>query len=51
VVRVPGCRLRGSGFDSLQCYVFRETLDLESGPLSFVRITEERVEYKAEALV
>jgi hypothetical protein len=41
VVRVPGYRSRGPGFDS-RCYqIFWAVLGLERGPLSLVRITEE----------
>jgi hypothetical protein len=41
VVRVPGYRSRGLGFDSLRYQIFREVVGLERGPLSLVRITEE----------
>jgi hypothetical protein len=41
VVRVPGYRSRGPGFDS-RCYqIFWEVVGLERGPLSRVRIIEE----------
>jgi hypothetical protein len=37
VVRVPGYRSRGPGFDS-RCYqIFLEVVGLERGPLSLVR--------------
>jgi hypothetical protein len=39
VVRVPGYRSRGPGFD-----IFREIVGLERGPLSHVRIIEELLE-------
>jgi hypothetical protein len=34
VVRVPGCRPRGPGFDSLRCQIFWVAMGLERGPLS-----------------
>jgi hypothetical protein len=41
VVRVPGYRSRGPGFDS-RCYqIFWEIVDLEQGPLSLVSVIEE----------
>jgi hypothetical protein len=51
VVRVPGYRSRGSGFDSRRYQIFREVVDLERGPLSLVRITEELLERKVAAPV
>jgi hypothetical protein len=47
VVRVPGYRSRGPGFDSRRYQVFWEVVDLERGPLSLVRITEELLEWKS----
>jgi hypothetical protein len=47
VVRVPGYRSWGTGFDS-RCYqIFWEVMGLERGPLSFVRIIEELLEWKS----
>jgi hypothetical protein len=46
VVRVPGCRPRGSGFNSLFYKIFGVAVDLEWGPLSLVRINEELLERK-----
>jgi hypothetical protein len=47
VVRVPGYRFRGPGFDSQRYQIFWEVLCLERGPLSLVRITEELLEWKS----
>jgi hypothetical protein len=44
VVRVPGYRYRGPGFDSRRCQIFWEVVVLEWGPLSLVRIIEELLE-------
>jgi hypothetical protein len=44
VVRVPGYKSRGPGFDSRHYQIFREVEGLERGPLSLVRITEELLE-------
>jgi hypothetical protein len=41
VVRVPGYRSRGSGFNSWRYQIFSEVVGLERGPLSLVRIIEE----------
>jgi hypothetical protein len=41
VVRVPGYRSTGPGFDSRRYHIFWEVVCLERGPLSLVRITEE----------
>jgi hypothetical protein len=47
VIRVPGYRPRGPGFDS-RCYqIFWEVVGLERGPLSLVKITEELLECKS----
>jgi hypothetical protein len=47
VVRVPGYRSRGPGFDFRRYRIFCEVVGLERGPLSFVRITEELLEWKS----
>jgi hypothetical protein len=44
VVRVPGYRYRGPGFDSRGYQIFWEVVGLERGPLSLVRIIEELLE-------
>jgi hypothetical protein len=44
VVRVPGCRSRGSGFDSRRYQIFREVMGLERGSLSLMRVNEELLE-------
>jgi hypothetical protein len=41
VVRVPGCRSRGVGFDSQHCQIFWLAVSLEQGSLSLVAINEE----------
>jgi hypothetical protein len=41
VIRVPGYRPRGPGFDSWRYQIFGEVVSLEQGPLSPVRIIEE----------
>jgi hypothetical protein len=46
VVRVPGYRFKGPGFDSRRYQVFWEVVGLERGPLSLVRITEELLKRK-----
>jgi hypothetical protein len=46
VVRVPGYRSRGPGFDSRLYQIFWEVVGLERGPLSLVRIIEELLEWK-----
>jgi hypothetical protein len=51
VVRVPGYRSKGPGFDSRRCQIFWEVVDLEGGPLSLERITEELLERKVAAPV
>jgi hypothetical protein len=45
VVRVPGYRFRGPGFDFRRYQIFLE--GLERGPLSLVRIIEELLEWKS----
>jgi hypothetical protein len=47
VVRVPGHKSRGPGFDSRRYQIFWEVLGLEWGPLSLVRITGELLEWKS----
>jgi hypothetical protein len=47
VVRVPGYRYRDPRFDSRSYQTFWEVVGLERGPLSFVRITEELLEWKS----
>jgi hypothetical protein len=47
VVRVPGYRSKGPGFDSRRYQIFGEVVDLERGPLSLVSITEELHEWKS----
>jgi hypothetical protein len=44
VVRVPGYRSRGLGFDSRRYQIFWEIMSLERGPLSLVSISEELLE-------
>jgi hypothetical protein len=46
VVRVPGYRSRGPGFDFWRHQIFW-VVDLERGPLSLVWITEELLEWKS----
>jgi hypothetical protein len=47
VVRVPGYRYRGWGFDSRRYQIFWEVLGLKRHPLSLVRITEELLHWKS----
>jgi hypothetical protein len=47
VVRVPGYRSWGPGFDSRRYQIFWEVVVLERGPPSLVRITEELLEWKS----
>jgi hypothetical protein len=47
VVRVPGYRSRGTGFDSRHYQIFCEVVGLERDPLSLVRIIEELLEWKS----
>jgi hypothetical protein len=44
VVRVPGYRSWGPGFDSRSYQIFWVVVGLERGPLSLVRIIEELLE-------
>jgi hypothetical protein len=45
VVRVPGYRSRGLGFDSLRYQSFQEVLGLERGPLNLLRRRRRRRSY------
>jgi hypothetical protein len=47
VVRVPGNRSSGPGFDSRRYQIFWEVVSLERGPLSLLNITEELLEWKS----
>jgi hypothetical protein len=49
VVRVPGYRSRDIGFDSRRYQIVSEVVDLERGPLSLVRITEELLDWKSSS--
>jgi hypothetical protein len=51
VVRVPGYRSRGPGFDFRHYQIFWEVVGLERGSLSLVRIIEELLERKVAAPV
>jgi hypothetical protein len=51
VVRVPGYRSRGPGFDFRRYQIFWEIVGLERGTLSLVRIIEELLERKVAAPV
>jgi hypothetical protein len=51
VVRVPGYRSRGPGFDSRSYQIFWEIVGVERGPLSLVRIIEELLERTVAAPV
>jgi hypothetical protein len=44
LIRVPGYRSRGPGFDSRRYQIFWEVVGLERGPLSIVRVIEELFE-------
>jgi hypothetical protein len=46
MVRVPGYRSRGPGFDFRRYQIFRE-VGLERGPLSLLTIIEELLERKS----
>jgi hypothetical protein len=47
VVRVPGYRTKGPGFDSQRYQVFWKVVGLEQGPLSLVNTTEELLERRS----
>jgi hypothetical protein len=47
VVRVPGYRYWGPGFNSRRYKIFWEIVGLERGPLSLVRIIGELLEWKS----
>jgi hypothetical protein len=49
VVRVPGYRSRGTGFDSQRYKIFSVVLSLERGLLSLMRINEELLDRKVAA--
>jgi hypothetical protein len=51
VVRVPGCRSRGPGFDFRHYKIFWEVLGLERGSLSLVSTIEELLGRKIAAQV
>jgi hypothetical protein len=51
VVRVPGCILRGPGFDYRRYHIFCVGVGLERDSLSLVRINEELPERKVAAPV
>jgi hypothetical protein len=51
VVRVPGYRSRGPGFDSRHYQIFRGVVGLEWRPLGLVRIIEELLERTVAAPV
>jgi hypothetical protein len=51
VVRVPGYRSRGPGFDSQRYQIFWEVVGLERDPLTFVRRIEELLERTVAAPV
>jgi hypothetical protein len=51
VVRVPGYRSRGPGFNSRHYQIFCEVVGLEQGPLSLVKIIQELLEIKVAAPV
>jgi hypothetical protein len=49
VVRIPGHRSRGSGFDSQHCLIFWEVMGLERGPLSLVSKADELLGRKSSS--
>jgi hypothetical protein len=46
VVRVPGCKPRGPGFDSQRYKIFHVAVGVEWGPLSLMRINQELLQRK-----
>jgi hypothetical protein len=46
VVKVPGYRSRGPGFDSWRYQIFLKVVGLEQGPFSLVSITEKLLAWK-----
>jgi hypothetical protein len=51
VVKVPGCKPRGPGYDSRRYNILYVAVGLERGPPSLVRINEELLERKVAAPV
>jgi hypothetical protein len=51
VLRVPGYRPRGPGFDCRFYQIFSVAVGLERGPIGLVRINEELLERKVAAPV
>jgi hypothetical protein len=51
VVRVPGYKSRGPGFESRRYQIFWEVVGLKRGPLSLVGVIEELFERKVAASV
>jgi hypothetical protein len=51
VVRVPGCRSRGPGFDSRRYQIFFIAVSLERDVINLLRINEELLERKVAAPV
>jgi hypothetical protein len=51
VVRFPGLKHRGPGFDSQRYKIFCIAVGLQWGPLNIVRINEELLERKVAALI
>jgi hypothetical protein len=47
VVRAPGYRSRGPGFDSRRYQIFWAVVSLERGPLRLARIIEEIVKWRS----
>jgi hypothetical protein len=47
VVRVPGYRSKGPGFDSRRYQILGEVVGLEWGPHSLMSVTEELLEWKS----
>jgi hypothetical protein len=51
LLRVPGYRSSGLGFDSRRYQIFREVVGLKRGPISLVRIIEELLVWKRNPAV